>query len=103
MIAVRASAATTIAAPPAAAFAFVGDLRNHGRLGRRYVTLLDIADGGPDGGWVRVSGPLRQTRRARTRLAQAVPPADGVGGVVEGTARTTRGTTVRVGWRLSPH
>jgi hypothetical protein len=101
-MAMRAAASREVDAPAGAVFGFLADLDNHRRLARRYATVLELNDGGPDGAWVRVRGPLHVTRRARTEMTQAVAPANGVGGVIEGTATTPQGTEVRVTWRLSP-
>jgi hypothetical protein len=98
----RAAASGVVDAPASEVFGFLADLDNHRRLAHRYASVLELTDGGPDGAWVRVRGPLHVTRRARTEMTQAVAPVEGVGGVIEGTATTSGGTEVRVVWRLSP-
>jgi len=102
-VAIRATATGVIAASPGDVFGFLADLDNHRLLAHRYASVLQLPEGGPDGAWLQVRGPLHVTRRARTEMTQAVAPADGVGGVIEGTATTSAGTEVRVTWRLSPH
>jgi len=98
----RASARAVVATSPDAVFAFLSDLRNHWRLARKNVTVVELegAGSGSEGGRISVRAPLRICRVAQTRITQAVPPADGVGGVVEGVATTPEGTSLRVAWRL---
>lgn len=99
----RACASSAVAAPPDAVFAFLSDLRNHWRLTSSNVRIvaLDEAGGDSGGGCIAFHGPLGISRILQTRITQAVPPADGVGGVVEGTAETTTGTSLRVAWNLA--
>jgi hypothetical protein len=99
----RARVRQTVASPPAAVFAFLADLRNHWRIASGLVTIAEL-DGGSDadGSRIELHGPLGLTRVAATRIARATEPAEGVGGVIEGTAETPGGTLVRIAWNLSP-
>jgi Polyketide cyclase / dehydrase and lipid transport len=90
--------------PPEAAFAFLADLRNHWRLERRFVALEGL-DGDPDaprGGLVRLVGPLRVSRLARTRVLEAAPPAEGRPGTLRGLAELGPTTRGRVRWDIVP-
>jgi hypothetical protein len=100
----RASARAAVEAPPDAVFGFLSDLRNHWRLASGNVRILELDDegGSAGGGRIALRGPLGISRVAQTCITQAVPPADGVGGVVEGIATTPQGTALRVAWNLAP-
>jgi hypothetical protein len=102
--AARARVSELVPSPPAEVFAFLADLRNHWRLANGVVHVAELEHSEPDagGGSIELHGPLGLKRVARTRIARAVEPADGVGGVIEGTAETPRGTLVRVAWNLAP-
>jgi hypothetical protein len=99
----RARARAAVEAPPDAVFAFLSDLRNHWRLASRNVRILELdgEGGGSGGGSIALRGPLGISRVAQTRITHAVPPAGGVGGVVEGVAATPQGTALRVAWNLA--
>src|SRR5947209_17946797 len=69
------TAAGVVAAPPAAVFAFLSDLRNHWRLTGRWASLegLDGPLNGPTGGTVIVRGPLGLRRRVQTSVVESRP------------------------------
>ena len=67
-------AVRVLAASPHRVFEFLADLRNHWLLQDRFVELagLDTDEGdGPNGGRVRMRGPLGISREARTRVLAA--------------------------------
>ncbi|HEY7396954.1 MAG TPA: SRPBCC family protein [Gaiellaceae bacterium] len=98
----RARASAVVQAPPDAVFAFLSDLRNHWRLASRNVRIVELdGDASSGGGRVVLHGPLGISRVAQTRITQAVAPTKSVGGVVEGTAATPHGTSLRVAWNVS--
>jgi hypothetical protein len=102
--AARARVSEIVPSPPGEVFAFLADLRNHWRLANGVVRVAELehSDADAGGGSIELHGPLGLKRVARTRIAQAVEPAGGVGGVIEGTAETPQGTLVRVAWNLAP-
>lgn len=92
-------AAGTVGAPPAAAFAFLSDLRNHWRLTGRWISLEGLAGpaNGPTGGTVQLRGPLGIRRTVHTSVLEA-DPATGV----HGRARIGRRTEATVHWQIEP-
>ena len=84
-------------AAPESVFAFLSDLENHWRLTGRCVEVmsLDGPVGGRHGGTVRIRGPLRVHRTARTRVLAASAPSYMVGRAEIGAR--TRG---QVRWTL---
>jgi len=98
----RARVTHAVDASPEDVFAFLSDLGNHWRLASGVVEIAEVDGAAAGGGTIELHGPLGLTRLARTRIAQAVAPADGVGGVIEGTAETPAGTLVRIAWNLTP-
>ena len=83
-----------IAHPPERVFEFLADLRNHWRLERRFLEVEDMVS---DGGTIRLTGPLRMSRKARTRVLEATPPSR-----VAGRADLRGGTVGLVSWEIRP-
>ncbi len=80
-----------VRAPQDEVFDFLADLEKHWRLADRFIEVLGLqqpAGGRPDGGWVRIRGPLGVRRTAATRVLAADPP-DRIIGVAE-LGRTSR-------------
>jgi hypothetical protein len=96
------SAVAIVPAPPARVFALLGDLREHWRLAGRWIDVLSLdrstsAPGpGPDGGLVRMRGPLGIGRTVRTRVVRAEPVRR-----LEGVAEVGRRTRARISWTLT--
>ena len=92
-----------VPAPPQEVFAFLSRLDNHWRLADRWIEVehLDSSAGptgaDPDGGWVRIHGPLGVSRLARTRVLSADPPRE-----MCGSAEIGARTRARVRWILAP-
>lgn len=85
-------------------FTFLAELRNHRRLADRSVRVEEMDrpdEARPEGAWIRVRGPFTISRRVHTRILRSTAPADGVGGVLEGEAEASNGTTASIVWRLS--
>jgi len=95
-------AVAIVPAPPARVFALLGDLREHWRLAGRWIDVLELdrsssAPGpGPDGGVVRMRGPLGVWRTVRTRVVRAEPLRR-----LEGVAEVGRRTRARISWTLT--
>jgi uncharacterized protein YndB with AHSA1/START domain len=83
-----------VSAPPERVFEFLADLRNHWRLEQSFVDLDEM---GPEGGRVRVRGPLGLSRSARTQVLEAVPHER-----LRGRADIGRRTVGLVAWDLVP-
>jgi carbon monoxide dehydrogenase subunit G len=93
-----------VAAPPERVFEFLADLRNHWRLEDRFVALGGLdgeGEHGPTGGRIRIAGPLRVAREARTRVLAAEPPAPGHPGRLAGRANIGAATAGRVSWEIA--
>lgn len=91
-------------ADPARVFEFLADLHNHWLLEDRFVELggLDPGDGnGPQGGLVRLKGPLGINRDARTQVLEAQPPTFGRPGCLAGRADVGTATTSRISWHIA--
>jgi uncharacterized protein YndB with AHSA1/START domain len=86
-------AQATVHAPSAEVFAFLSELGNHWRVADRFVEVVSLD---PDGGVVRVSGPLGLRRTAVTRVERMEPPHR-----IVGSARIGRHTRARVSWILA--
>jgi uncharacterized protein YndB with AHSA1/START domain len=86
------AAERAISAPPEQVWDFLSDLRNHWRLERRFLELEDME---PDGGVIRLTGPLRLSRRARTAVLEADRPHR-----VAGRADLRGGTVGLVSWEI---
>jgi hypothetical protein len=88
-----------VGASPPDVFLFLADLENHWLLVDRFVEVLTLErapGGGPaHGGTVRVRGPFRVRRTARTRVVQARPHTS-----IAGTATVGAHTQARVHWTL---
>ena len=80
--------------PPERIFEFLADLRNHWRLEPRFLEVDDMTS---DGGTIRLTGPLRLSRKARTRVLEATPPSR-----VAGRADLRGGTVGLVSWEIRP-
>jgi len=80
--------------PPDVVFEFLSDLRNHWRLEPHFLELDGM---GPDGGVVRVRGPLGLSRVARTYVDGAERPSH-----LRGHAEVGRGTRGAVRWEITP-
>jgi len=94
------SAEVALRAPREEIFAFLARLENHWQLADRWIEVVRLdSDGGdgaaPNGGAVRVGGPLGLARVVSTRVA-AVEPPERIRGVAE-VGRRTRG---EVTWSL---
>lgn len=93
-------AAALVRSPPERVFEFLSDLRNHWRVADPFVEVLTLessSGGAPDGGTVRVRGPLGLSRTVHTRVAAARSPR-----LMIGTAEIGGGTRARVSWTLAP-
>jgi uncharacterized protein YndB with AHSA1/START domain len=77
---------------PERVFEFLSDLRNHWKLEERFLELEDI---GENGGVIRLRGPLGLSRRAETRVLEAVEPRR-----LAGRADLRGGTVGLVAWRI---
>jgi hypothetical protein len=82
-------------------FAFLASLPNHWALANRWIEVISLqaaaAPGGgePNGGVVRIRGPLGLHRTARTEVLAAEPPAR-----ISGRAELPGGTGATVTWSL---
>jgi len=98
--ATRIAAERVVAASPPVVFAFLADLENHWLLADRFVEVLTLErppGGGPaSGGTVRMRGPLRLARTARTRVVEADPPRR-----IAGSALMGGRTEALVRWTLN--
>jgi len=74
-------------------YALLADLRGHWDLAGRWVHALELR---PDGGTVRVRGPLGLRRTVRTELV-ALEPARSVSGLARSGA-----THAAISWDLAP-
>jgi len=88
------TARRVVAAPPEALFALLADLAEHWSLSDQWTEVREL---GPDGGTIRLRGPLGIGRTAHVRVRRRDPPA-----LVEGEARLGPRTRACVGWRLEP-
>jgi CspA family cold shock protein len=88
------AAVADVAAPPAAVFALLADLRAHWALADRWTEVVTL---GPEGGTIRLRGPLGLRRVARVRVEGRTPPCEVVGVAVLGGR-----TSARVRWVLEP-
>lgn len=87
----------SMSAPAGAVFGFLADLENHARLAPGSVDVLDL-ERGPDGharALVRLTGPLRIRRTARTELRPHGPDS------VSGRAMVGERTRVSVEWTIA--
>jgi hypothetical protein len=91
-------AAAVVPAPRDAVFGFLSELENHWALEERFelVRLTSSNGDAPDGGRVRIRGPLGMGRTAFTRVVSVEPPAR-----LAGTATLGRRTRAEVSWTLS--
>ena len=88
-----------VPAPRAQVFAFLEALPNHWALAGRWIKVVSLngsADEAPDGGVVRIHGPLGLRRTARTRVLSGEPPER-----ISGSAELSGGTTATVSWTLA--
>jgi hypothetical protein len=85
------AACAQVEAPVEDVYALLADLREHWRLAGRWVEPLEL---GPDGGIVRLRGPLGLTRTARTRVVHTEAPTRLAGEAEVGHTRAS------VSWRL---
>lgn len=87
-----------VGASPARVFAFLEDLENHLLLTGRAVAIeeLDGPPGARTGSRVRLRGPLRIRRRARTRMLDSRAP-----GWMIGSAEIGRGTLALISWTIA--
>jgi hypothetical protein len=96
-----ASAEHDVAAPAATLFAYLSDLEQHWQLADEFIQVVSLErppGGGPaHGGVVRMCGPFRIWRAARTRVVEADPPTR-----LSGSAEVGDGTSARVTWTLRP-
>ncbi|HEV3480381.1 MAG TPA: SRPBCC family protein [Gaiellaceae bacterium] len=79
---------------PERVFEFLSDLRNHWKLEERFLELEDM---GESGGVMRLRGPLGLSRRAETRVVEAVEPRR-----LSGRADLRGGTVGLVVWEIAP-
>jgi Polyketide cyclase / dehydrase and lipid transport len=93
-----------VAAAREEVFAFLAALPNHWALANRWIEVVsleapDDAPGGsdPNGGVVRIRGPLGLHRTARTEVLSAEAPAR-----ISGRAELRGGTGATVTWSLEP-
>jgi hypothetical protein len=92
-------AVALIPASPEEVFDFLSDLGNHWRLVDRFVEVIELTGppgGPPDGGVVRLRGPLGVRRTVRTRVTAARR-----GRLIIGTAELGESTRARVSWTLA--
>jgi carbon monoxide dehydrogenase subunit G len=92
---VRIEATGTVPAAPEAVFRFLSDLKNHWKLANSWIRVVELDDGGSQGGRVRIHGPLGMRRTARTVVVDAVPDH-----VIHGTAELSGGTFAQISWEL---
>jgi CspA family cold shock protein len=83
-----------VAAPPAAVFALLADLRAHWALADRWTEVVSL---GSEGGTIRLRGPLGLRRTARVLVERRTATVEVVGVAVLG-----RRTSARVRWSLQP-
>jgi Polyketide cyclase / dehydrase and lipid transport len=83
-------------------FAFLAALPNHWALANRWIEVvsldeprLGVGGAAPEGGVVRIRGPLGLRRTARTRVLRADPPRR-----LSGRAELPGGTAATVTWSL---
>jgi uncharacterized protein YndB with AHSA1/START domain len=88
------SAERAVSHPPERVFEFLSDLRNHWRLEEHFLELEDVDE---NGGIVRLTGPLRVSRRAQTKVLEAERPRR-----VAGRADLRGGTVGLVAWEITP-
>jgi hypothetical protein len=84
-----------VARQPEEVFAWLSDLHNHWRLEDRFIEVAGIE---PEGGRVRMRGPLGLSREARTRVIEAQPHT-----TLRGIAEVGRRTRGAVRWDIEPH
>ena len=91
-----------VQAPRDEVFAFLAALPNHWALANRWIEVVSLqaagerpGESGPDGGVVRIRGPLGLRRTARTEVLSAEPPAR-----ISGRAELPGGTGATVTWSL---
>lgn len=84
-----------VPATPEAVFRFLSDLKNHWELANSWIDVVDLEPGNPQGGRVRMHGPLGIRRTARTRVVDATPDH-----VMHGTAELSGGTRALISWEL---
>ena len=92
----RIEATGVVPATPEAVFRFLSDLKNHWALANSWIDVVDLDPGNPQGGRVRMHGPLGIHRTARTVVVDATPDH-----VMHGTAELSGGTLARIGWELN--
>jgi len=96
-----ASAERDVAAPADRLFAYLADLERHWQLADEFIQVVSLdgpAGGGPaQGGMVRMCGPFRIWRAARTRVVEADPPTR-----LSGVAEVGDATVAHVSWTLRP-
>jgi uncharacterized protein YndB with AHSA1/START domain len=83
-----------VSQPPERVFEFLSDLRNHWKLEERF---LEWEDMGEKGGVIRLSGPLGLSRRAETKVLEAMDRRR-----VAGRADLRGGTVGLVAWEIEP-
>jgi uncharacterized protein YndB with AHSA1/START domain len=92
---VRIEAAGTVPATPEAVFRFLSDLQNHWKLANSWIRVVELDDGGAQGGRVRIHGPFGLRRTARTVVVDAQPDH-----IIHGTAELSGGTFAQISWDL---
>lgn len=78
--------------PPEQVLAFLSDLHNHWQLEDAFIAVGGV---GPDGGRIRILGPLGISREAETTVIAAEPPFH-----LRGRAELGAGTVGLVGWEI---
>jgi uncharacterized protein YndB with AHSA1/START domain len=92
-------ATALVPASPAEVFDFLDDLGNHWIVADRFVEVVDLhraAGGRPEGGLVRLRGPLGLRRTVTTRVVAVKAPR-----LLIGTAEIGERTRARVSWSLT--
>jgi Polyketide cyclase / dehydrase and lipid transport len=84
-----------VPAPREELFERLARLENHWALADRWVEVVSLNGTPPDGGVVRLHGPLRLSRTARTTVDRVEAPR-----LIEGRAEIGHGTRGRVSWVL---
>jgi carbon monoxide dehydrogenase subunit G len=92
----RIDATGAVPATPEAVFRFLSDLKNHWKLANSWIHVVELDDGGRQGGRVRMHGPLGLRRTARTVVVDAQPTH-----IIHGTAELSGGTFAQISWDLS--
>jgi hypothetical protein len=92
---VKIESTGVVPATPEAVFRFLSDLKNHWELANSWIDVVDLDPGNPQGGRVRMHGPLGIHRTARTTVLDAHPTH-----LMHGTAELSGGTRALISWEL---